>query len=121
LEDLAARIAAALGRRRRRTDDPLMVGELLIDPGRHLVKVGDRSVPLTRKEFALLYVLASDPTRVFSRAELLRDVWDEDGRPTRNGIRKLNSHISRLRRKLDPEGTRYVFNCWGIGYRLVGE
>jgi DNA-binding response OmpR family regulator len=119
--DLAARVNAAVGRRLSATAKPLTIGELLIDPGRHLVKVGDRSVPLTRKEFALLYVLASEPTRVISRAELLRDVWGEDGSPTRSGIRKLNSHISRLRRKLDPEGTRYVFNCWGIGYRLVGE
>jgi DNA-binding response OmpR family regulator len=71
---------------------------------------------LANKEFALLRVLATDPTRVFTKEELLRDVWDfrSLGR-----TRTLDSHASRLRRKLDPEHGRFVVNCWGIGYRLV--
>lgn len=117
--DLAARVDAAVGRSFSLTSKRLTVAGLVIDPGGHLVKVGDRRISLTKKEFALLYILAGDPTRVFSRTELLRDVWDEDGSPTQSGIRKLNSHISRLRRKLDPTGTRYVFIAWGIGYKLV--
>lgn len=115
--DLKARIAAALRRRHNRHDAPVRVGELVIDPGRRVVKVGDREVPLSKKEFTLVRVLATDPTRVFSKDELLRDVWGLSA-PT-GRTRTLDSHASRLRKKLDPELKRYVVNCWGIGYRLV--
>ena len=71
---------------------------------------------LSNKEFSLLRVLASDPIRVFSKKELLAEVW---GYRTEARTRTLDSHASRLRRKLDPENSRYVINCWGVGYRLV--
>jgi DNA-binding response OmpR family regulator len=116
LEELRARIGAVLRRRASRRDGPCRVGELIVDPLHRRVTVGEREVPLARKEFALLRVLASDPTRVFSKEELLRDVWGY-GSPSRT--RTLDSHASRLRRKLDPEHARYVVNCWGIGYRLL--
>lgn len=115
--DLKTRIAAVLRRRHNRHDAPVRVGELVIDPGRRTVKVGDRQVHLAKKEFTLLRVLAGDPTRVFSKDELLRDVWGFKAPPGRT--RTLDSHASRLRKKLDPELKRYVVNCWGIGYRLV--
>jgi DNA-binding response OmpR family regulator len=116
-DDLRSRIDAILRRRHSRLDEPVRVGELLIDPARREVTVGDREVRLSRTEFTLLRVLASDPTRVFAKEELLRDVWGLRG-PTAKA-RTLDSHASRLRRKLDPEGRRFVVNCWGIGYRLV--
>jgi DNA-binding response OmpR family regulator len=53
---------------------------------------------------------------VFTKSELLRDVW---GFRTMGRTRTLDSHASRLRRKLDPEGARFVTNCWGVGYRLL--
>jgi len=68
------------------------------------------------KEFSLLRALAAEPTRVFTKAELLRDVW---GFRSTGRTRTLDSHASRLRRKLDPECGRYVVNCWGVGYRLL--
>ena len=71
---------------------------------------------LAKKEFTLLRVLAGDPTRVFSKEELLATVW---GYRSPGRTRTLDSHASRLRRKLDPEHSRYVVNCWGIGYRLI--
>ena len=95
---------------------PSRVGALLVDPERHRVVVEDRPISLTRKEFGLLRTLISDPTRVFTKEELLEAVWGHCGRP---GSRTLDAHASRLRRKLDPEHQRYVSNCWGIGYRLV--
>jgi DNA-binding response OmpR family regulator len=73
-------------------------------------------VALSNKEFSLLRVLASDPQRVFSKPDLLSEVW---GYRTPARTRTLDSHASRLRRKLDPEHGRYVVNCWGVGYRLV--
>ena len=71
---------------------------------------------LSAKEFALLRVLAGDPTRVFTKAELLRSIW---GQRTVGTTRTLDSHACRLRRKLGARGDRYVVNVWGVGYRLV--
>ena len=111
-----ARIRAVLRRRDPRRDGPRRVGELFIDPSRREVRVGDRPVRLANKEFSLLRALAADPTRVFTKEELLRDVW---GFRSMGRTRTLDSHASRLRRKLDPEDGRYVINCWGVGYRLI--
>jgi DNA-binding response OmpR family regulator len=116
MEELRARIGAVLRRRDRRSDGPRRIGELIVDPLRRKATIGEREVPLARKEFALLCALAGDPTRVFSKPELMKEVWGYDGS---GGTRTLDSHASRLRRKLDPEQSRYVVNCWGIGYRLL--
>jgi two-component system, OmpR family, response regulator len=114
--ELRARINAVLRRRAHANEGPSRVGALTIDPGRRRVMVGDRFVTLSKKEFGLLRILASDPTRVFTKEELLAAVWAYRG-PSKT--RTLDSHASRLRRKLDPEHGRYVINCWGIGYRLI--
>lgn len=115
--ELVARVAAVLRRRQRHRAGPVQVGELTVDPVTRRVRVGDREVQLANKEFALLRTLASEPHRVFTKQELLRDVW---GFRSMGRTRTLDSHASRLRRKLDPNGVRYVFNCWGVGYRLLG-
>jgi DNA-binding response OmpR family regulator len=80
--------------------------------------MGDRKIELSAKEFALLHMLARDPVRVFTKEELLRDVW---GFQSMGSTRTLDSHASRLRRKLapTPEGRRWVVNVWGVGYRLT--
>jgi DNA-binding response OmpR family regulator len=117
LDDLRARLDSVLRRHHRRSDAPVRVGEMLIDPGRRLVTVGDREVRPAKKEFTLLRVLAGDPTRVFAKEELLREVWG--ARVPAGRTRTLDSHASRLRRKLDPERARYVVNCWGVGYSLL--
>ncbi len=114
--ELRSRIGAVLRRRTDGREGPVRVGELSIDPARRRVAVGEREVHLAKKEFALLRILASDPTRVFAKDELLQRVW---GFRSPGKTRTLDSHASRLRRKLDPEGCRYVVNCWGIGYRLI--
>jgi DNA-binding response OmpR family regulator len=114
--ELRAQIGAVLRRVQQRRGGPLRVGEIVIDPGRWRVWVGGRSVHLSKKEFVLLHVLASDPHRVFSKRELLGEVWGLHA-PTKT--RTLDSHASRLRRKLDPEDARFVINCWGVGYRLL--
>jgi DNA-binding response OmpR family regulator len=116
IPELTARIKAVLRRRDSRREGPRRVGDVFIDPSRRAVRVGDREVNLANKEFALLLALASDPARVFTKEELLRDVW---GFRSMGRTRTLDSHASRLRRKLDPEAGRYVINVWGVGYRLV--
>jgi DNA-binding response OmpR family regulator len=115
--ELLARVAAILRRRSGRRQGPIRVGDLSVDPVTRCVRVDGREVELANKEFALLSALASEPHRVFTKDELLRDVW---GFRSKGRTRTLDSHASRLRRKLDPDGARYVFNCWGVGYRLLG-
>jgi DNA-binding response OmpR family regulator len=114
--ELAARVRTVLRRRGSRDTGPVRVGELVVDPARREARVAGRQVLLSNKEFTLLRRLASEPTRVFSKEELLRDVW---GFRSMGSTRTLDTHASRLRRKLDPEQTRFVVNCWGVGYRLI--
>jgi DNA-binding response OmpR family regulator len=114
--ELRARVGAVLRRRAGRRQGPIRIGDLVVDPARRRVWVQGRDVALSNKEFTLLRTLASDPIRVFSKKELLEKVW---GYRTEARTRTLDSHASRLRRKLDPENALYVINCWGVGYRLV--
>jgi DNA-binding response OmpR family regulator len=117
--ELRARLRAVLRRsagadRCRRS---LCVGPLSIDPGAHAVRIHGRDVDLRRLEFELLLHLAKDPRRVFPKDELLRAVW---GYRSTGSTRTLDSHASRLRRKLDGDDDhRWVINVWGIGYRLI--
>jgi DNA-binding response OmpR family regulator len=115
--ELRLRIAAILrrtrdGRRRGR----LRVGELEIDPAARTARLRGRPVELSTKEFGLLLALAADPTRVFTKHDLLRDVW---GYRAMGATRTLDSHACRLRQKLGRWGDRFVINVWGVGYRLV--
>lgn len=114
--ELLARINAVL-RRRRKPYPVLRAGSIEINEVEHTVKVAGEPLRLSAKEFALLKVMAAEPTRVFSKEELLNEVW---GFRSIGHTRTLEAHCSRLRRKLDPEHGRYVVNCWGVGYRLVG-
>jgi two-component system phosphate regulon response regulator PhoB len=116
--ELRVRINAVLRRRSGRRDGPIRVADLVVDPARRRVWVKGSDVALSNKEFSLLRLLASDPIRVFSKKELLEEVW---GYRTEARIRTLDSHASQLRRKLDPESARYVINCWGVGYRLLDD
>jgi DNA-binding response OmpR family regulator len=116
-EELLARIHAVL----RRTTPPalehLELGELEIDAVARTVRVGGRRIDLATKEYELLLKLASDPTRVFTKEELLRDVW---GFRSVGRTRTLDSHASRVRRKLSESAqSQYVLNEWGVGYRLM--
>jgi DNA-binding response OmpR family regulator len=114
--ELRARIAAVLRRGGERREGPCRVGDIVVDPVRRKTWVAGEEVTLSNKEFSLLRMLASEPHRVFSKAELLEEVW---GYRTPGRTRTLDSHASRLRRKLDPEHGRFVVNCWGVGYRLL--
>jgi DNA-binding response OmpR family regulator len=107
---------AVLRRVEQRRSGSIRVGEIVVDPARWRASVGGREVKLSKKEFSLLRVLAGDPHRVFSKRELLSEVW---GYRTPTKTRTLDSHASRLRRKLDPDQARFVINCWGVGYRLL--
>jgi DNA-binding response OmpR family regulator len=116
--ELRARIGAVLRRSEiRRGARVLRAGPIVIDVRSREVRVFDRPVELSAKEYDLLVTLAGEPTRVFTRAELLRGVW---GLHTFGHTRTLDSHASRLRRKLCGDGhDKLVINVWGVGYRLI--
>ena len=115
--ELRGRIGALLRRadHRRRTGR-LRVGELDIDPQARTARLRGETLALSQKEFALLRMLASEPARVFTKDELLRQIW---GFRHLGTSRTLDSHACRLRNKLAAHGDRFVVNVWGIGYRLV--
>jgi DNA-binding response OmpR family regulator len=115
--ELRARIEALLWRTERKESRGLLrVGPLQIDPLARQAWLHGAPLELSKKEFSLLRALASDPTRVFTRDELLRGVW---GYATVGRTRTLDSHAYRLRRKLGESGDRFVMNVWGVGYRLM--
>jgi DNA-binding response OmpR family regulator len=111
------RVAALLRRADRRVlRGCLRAGELEVDPPSREVRLHGDRVMLSQKEFALLRTLVGEPTRVFTKEELLRSVW---GYRSVGSTRTLDSHACRLRQKLGVRGDRYVVNVWGVGYRLV--
>ncbi len=115
--ELSARVRALLRRTRRRPGTGRMrIGSLELDPLSRQVWVRGEPVALSKKEFGLLRALAAEPTRVFTREELLRGVW---GFRSLGQTRTLDSHAFRLRQKLNRDGDRFVVNVWGVGYRLV--
>jgi DNA-binding response OmpR family regulator len=122
--ELVARVKAILRRVQQlaagATPDPrvLRVGEIEIDIEQRTVRRGGSPVELTAREFALLVHLARHPGRVYTRAQLLDQVW---------GLRHeayehtVSSHINRLRAKLEPSpaAPRYLLTIWGVGYRFA--
>lgn len=114
--ELRARTAAILRRLDRKRTGPtrVTIGALEIHHDSRRVLVHGREVALSRREFDLLRMLASNPTRVFTKEELLRSIW---GASTHT--RTLDSHAVRLRNKLAADGDHFVLNAWGVGYRLV--
>jgi DNA-binding response OmpR family regulator len=115
--ELRGRIAALLRRsQQRRRGTRVRVGELEVDPAARTARLRGAPLDLSQKEFALLRLLATEPGRVFTKDELLRELW---GFRHIGTTRTLDSHACRLRRKLGVHGDRYVVNVWGVGYRLV--
>lgn len=117
--ELRARVEALLRRadRTRGRRGVVRVGQLAIDVAQRRVTVGGRPVALTARELALLRYLAREPTRVFTKAELLKHVW---GLGSSAQTRTLDSHACRVRHKLEAAGAgQLVRNVWGVGYKLV--
>lgn len=114
---LLARVKAILRRTDRKTaptSEVVAVGNLAIDPDRRVIAVDGREVQLRMKEFDLIFVLARNPGRVFSRERLLEVVWGYD---FAGETRTVDVHIAHLRHKLD--GMRpAIETVWGVGYKL---
>ncbi len=116
-DELLARIRAVLRRSDTLPDDLLEAGEIVIDRRTRCVTVRGTFVPLPAKEYGLLVRLATAPTRVFTKEELLREVW---GYRSTGRTRTIDSHACRLRGRLaELTDVPYVVNEWGVGYRLM--
>src|ERR671931_2820856 len=118
-EELVARIHAVLRRTQPGRRERLPARPPGVDPATRRVTVHGFTLALAAKEFELLTKLATDPTRVFTKEELLREVW---GFVSLGRTRTLDSHASRLSRKLALAGADdCVLNVWGVGYRLLAS
>ncbi len=116
-DELVARIRAVLRRVDHTPGERLEAGPIRVDRATRRVSVDGVRVDLAGKEYELLAKLAEDPERVWRKEELLRDVW---GFRSLGRTRTLDSHASRLRRKLQAAGEgKFVVNIWGVGYRLL--
>ena len=115
-KELVARIRARLRSQNDAGEEQLTLGDLAIDQSRHEVRRGDEVVPLTPLEFDLLVALARAPWRVFTREELLEQVW---GYRHQADTRLVNVHVQRLRAKVehDPEKPEVVLTVRGVGYK----
>lgn len=114
--ELRARLRAILRRTHQVPPRPLLAGPLLVDRDARQASVRGLAVELCHKEFELLALLASDPRRAFARQELLLLIW---GYPPDASTRTLDTHASRLRRKLAAvSGERWIASVRGVGYRL---
>ena len=114
--ELVARIKSQLRRNSRDLTGHLTLGDLTIDLVEHTVMRASRSIALTRLEFDLLVALAKDPGRVFTRDELLREVWDYQHSAD---TRLVNVHVQRLRSKIehDPDNPTLIVTVRGVGYK----
>jgi DNA-binding response OmpR family regulator len=118
--ELMARVKAVM--RRSTTgitgnEEPITVDALRLDPKSRTVVVQDNSVPLTAKEFDLLWFLVKHPRQVFSRTQLLDNVW---GYEFYGDESTVTVHVRRLREKIEPDATKptYIQTVWGIGYKF---
>jgi DNA-binding response OmpR family regulator len=119
LAELVSRIRALLRRREldRTRRDALRLGDLELDLAAHDARIDGVRVHLTPSEFRLVALLASDPGRAFSRAELVRHLWETE---YTGGERAVDAHVVNLRRKLeqDPTEPRRLVTVRGVGYAL---
>ena len=93
--------------------------DLVIDPQTRQVLLNGRDLQFTRKEFDLLFCLASNPGQVFSREQLYNQVWDEHAAYNVDDV--VKSQIRLLRQKLSSTGKEYIKNVWGVGYRFNND
>jgi len=125
IRELMARVKAILRRMDELKSAPepgrraaIRAGDLLIDPEKRKVSLKEKAIDLTAKEFDLLLHFARHPGKVFTRSQLLDEVW----RYGHDGYEHtVNSHINRLRSKIEsnPAQPRYILTVWGVGYKFA--
>lgn len=100
------------------TSNNIVFPHLVIEHDAHRVSTNGHEISLTPKEYELLHYLATSPDKVFSREELLKDVWNYE---FFGDLRTVDTHVKRLREKLNkisPEAASMITTVWGVGYKL---
>jgi DNA-binding response OmpR family regulator len=120
--EVEARVRLALGRAAATagttTSEEIRSGDLAIDEATYQARVGGAALDLTFKEFELLKYLAQHPGRVFTRAQLLQEVWGYD---YFGGTRTVDVHVRRLRAKLGPDRESLIGTVRNVGYKFVAQ
>ncbi|WP_102379103.1 response regulator transcription factor [Raoultibacter timonensis] len=124
-EELLLRIEALMRRRSRgesqgelkKLTQTVQIGDLVIDPLRYEVTVADRVISLTPKEFQILALMADHPGKVFTREDLIENIW---GKEYEAGAISIPVYVRRIREKIeeDPSSPKYLQTVWRFGYRL---
>ena len=125
IRELIARVKAVLRRAEINlnnigSDTVITRGNLIVDPVKRKVMLNDAKVELTPKEFDLLYLFITNPGRSYTREALLSTIWGYEF----NGYEHtVNSHINRLRAKIEPDLShpKYILTSWGVGYRFSDD
>ncbi len=115
--ELIARIKAILKRtesKKEKEPDTLKIGDLTINLVERRVYIKNNEVDLTAKEFDMLYLMAKNPGRVYTREDIFMYVWNEDA----FDVRTIDVHIKNLREKIEevPKDPKYIITKWGVGY-----
>ncbi|HEX6194549.1 MAG TPA: response regulator transcription factor [Jiangellaceae bacterium] len=121
--EVEARLRLASGKLAARSNhevspDEIRAGELVIDEATYTARISGRLLDLTYKEFELLRYIAAHPGRVFTRAQLLQEVWGYD---YFGGTRTVDVHVRRLRAKLGTEYEALIGTVRNVGYRFVPD
>jgi len=118
--ELALRVKAVLrrsGEQKVISDNSLKYGSMELDYDKRVVEINGQKVELTPKEFELLWLMASNPNRVFTKAHLLDKIWDSSFYGDDNTV---TVHIRKLREKIeaDPSKPAFIRTVWGTGYKF---
>ncbi len=116
LDELFLRIGALLRRAKIAASRKLTVGNFVMDADEHTAYLGDDELPLTNREFSLLYKLLSYPKKTFTRSQLMDEFWDAD---TASGPRTVDVYMTKLRSKLSDCDAFEIVTVHGLGYKAV--
>ena len=116
LDELLLRIGALLRRAKIAVSHRLEIGGFIMDLDEHTAMLGENEIPLTIREFNILYKLLSYPRKTFSRQQLMDEFWDSD---TTSGTRTVDVYMTKLRSKLSDCGYFEIQTVHGLGYKAV--
>lgn len=116
LDELLLRIGALLRRAKIASSHRLEIGRLVLDADERTALVGDKEIPLTLREFNILYKLLSYPRKAFTRTQLMEEFWEAD---TNTTPRAVDVYITKLRDKFSGCGDFEIVTVHGLGYKAV--
>ena len=116
LEELFLRIGALLRRAKIASNRKLEVGDFVMDADEHMAYLNEEEIPMTNREFSILYKLLSYPKKTFTRTQLMDEFWDAD---TETAPRAVDVYMTKLRSKLANCTSFEIVTVHGLGYKAV--